>query len=273
MPAELSGEGLHRFQPGMHHPRAQRLEPRLCLHPAGAVGVDVLQGLAHPARPCGLQPLFCKVALDLQLRIRQARLVPEPHVLRVPQHRPVPGLGLPDLVDGLVGVLDNVELVDDPIRVGQVLADALGEPQAHVARHQGDSVRVAVVVHEVPRELLDGVRVLAGDHADHVVFRQVGDHGDVPVAFAAGLVDADGLHARVVLVEPGRVHVMADEPPQPCVVLADLRRDVRHRLRLGELDDHGLEQEREPTARLRPRHRSLLMPWAGQATRGTSAWM
>ncbi|WP_336623701.1 hypothetical protein [Bifidobacterium longum] len=37
---------------------------------------------------------------------------------------------------------------------------------------------------------------------------------------------------------------MADEPPQPRVVLADLRRDVRHRLRLSELDDHGLEQER-----------------------------
>lgn len=124
-PAELSGEGLHRFQPGTHHPRAQRLEPRLRLHPAGAVGVDVLQGLAHPARPCGLQPLFRQIALDLQLRIRQARLVPEPHVLRVPQHRPVPGLGLPDLVDGLVGVLDDVELVDDPMHVGQVLADAL----------------------------------------------------------------------------------------------------------------------------------------------------
>lgn len=64
------------------------------------------------------------------------------------------------------------------------------------------------------------------------------------MAFAAGLVDADGLHTRVVLVEPGLVHVMADEPLQPRVVLADLRRDVRHRLRLGELDDHGLEQER-----------------------------
>lgn len=133
--------------------------------------------------------------------------------------------------------------VDDPMRVGQVLADALGKPRAHVTRHQGDPVRVAVMVHEVPRELLDGARALAGDHADHVAPRQVGDHGDVPVAFAAGLVDADGLHTRVVLVEPGLVHVMADEPLQPRVVLADLRRDVRHRLRLGELDDHGLEQE------------------------------
>ena len=134
--------------------------------------------------------------------------------------------------------------VDDPMRVGQVLADALGKPRAHVTRHQGDPVRVAVMVHEVPRELLDGARALAGDHADHVAPRQVGDHGDVPVAFAAGLVDADGLHTRVVLVEPGLVHVMADESLQPRVVLADLRRDVRHRLRLGELDDHGLEQER-----------------------------
>ena len=58
--------------------------------------------------------------------------------------------------------------VDDPMRVGQVLADALGKPRAHVTRHQGDPVRVAVMVHEVPRELLDGARALAGDHADHV---------------------------------------------------------------------------------------------------------
>lgn len=147
-------------------------------------------------------------------------------------------------------------LSDDPMRVGQALADAPGEPRAHVARHRGDPVRVAVAVHEVPRELLDGVRVLAWHHAGHVAPRRVGDHGDVPVAFAAGPVDADGLHVRAVLVEPGLAHVMADEPPRPRVVLADLRRDVRHRPRLGEFDDHGLEQEREPTAWPRPRHRN-----------------
>ncbi len=236
--------------------------------------MDVLQGLAHPARPCGLQPLSRKLALDLQLRIRQARLVPEPHVLRVPQHRPVPGLGLPDLVDGFVGVPDHMEPVDDPMRVGQVLADALGEPRAHVASDQPHVVRVAVVVHEVAGELLDGVRVLAGDHADHVAPRQVGDHGDVPVAFAASLVDADGLHARVVLVEPGLVHVMADEPPQPRVVLTDLRRDVRHRLRLGAgRRPWPRTGARTPLPGLAHGIGTVLTPWAWQATRGTSAWM
>lgn len=108
VPAQLPGEGLHGFQPRMHHPRAQRPEPGLRLHAAGAAGIDVLQAFAHSARPGGLQPLFRQVPLDLQLRIRQACLVPEPHVLRVPQYRPVPRLGLADLVDGLVGVLDDM---------------------------------------------------------------------------------------------------------------------------------------------------------------------
>ena len=126
--AELAGQRLHRLQPRMHHPRAQRLEPGLRLRAAGAVGVDVLEGLAHPARPGGLRPPPRQIALDLQLRAREVRLVPEPQVFRAPEQRVLPGLGLAHLVDGLVGVLDHMELVDHLRRVGQVLADALGEP-------------------------------------------------------------------------------------------------------------------------------------------------
>ncbi len=37
------------------------------------------------------------------------------------------------------------------------------------------------------------------DDADYVALHQVSDDGDVPVALPAGLVDAYGLHARVVL--------------------------------------------------------------------------
>ena len=262
--AELSGQGLHGLQARTRHPQAQRLEPGLRLRAAGAVGVDVLEGLAHPARPGGLRPPPRQIALDLQLRAREVRLVPEPQVFRAPEQRVLPGLGLAHLVDGLVGVLDHMELVDHLRRVGQVLADALGEPQAHVARHQAHAVRVAVVRHEIQRELLDGVRILARRHVDHVALRQVGDHGDVAVAFAAGLVDADRLHARVVLVQARLLHVMADEPPQAGVVLADLGRDVRDRLAFRQFHDHGLEQEREPASRPRPRHRNRM-----HAVRGT----
>ena len=84
--------------------------------------------------------------------------------------------------------------------------------------------------HEIVREPFHCGRVLARHHADHVALRQVGDDGDVPVAPAAGLVDADRLHARVVLVQARLVHVMADEPPRSRVVLADLFGDVRDRL-------------------------------------------
>ena len=109
--------------------------------------------------------------------------------------------------------------------------------------------------HEIQREPLDGVRVPARRHVGHVALHEVGDHGDVPVALAAGLVDAYRLHARVVLVQAGLVHVMTDEPPQAGVVLADLFGDVRDRLAFSQFHDHGLEQEREPASRTRPRHR------------------
>ena len=244
VPAELFGEGLHRFQPRMHHPRAQCLETGLRLRAAGAVGVDVLQAFAHPARPGGLRPPLRQIALDLRLRAREVGLVPGPQVLRAFEQRVLLGLGLADPVDGLVGVFDDMELVDDFGRVGQVVADALGEPQAHVARHQAHAVRVAVVRHEIVREPFHRGRVLARHHADHVALRQVGDDGDVPVAPAAGLVDADRLHARVVLVQARLPHVVADEPPQAGVVLADLFGDVRDRLAFRQFHDHRLEQER-----------------------------
>ena len=171
------------------------------------------------------------------------------------QQAVLPVLRLVHLVDGFVGVLDDMEPVDDLRGVGQVLADTLGESSAHVARDQPHAVRVAVVVHEIPCEPFDGMRVLARRHADHVALRQVGGHGDAPVAPAAGLVDAYRLHARVVPVRHRLVHVMADEAPQAGVVLADLYGDVRDRLAFRQFHDHRLEQERGPTARTRPRHR------------------
>ena len=128
VPAELSGEGLHRFQPRMHHPRAQCLEPGLRLRAVDAVGVDVLQSFAHPARPGGLRPPLRRIAPDLRLRVREVGLVPGPQVLRAFERRALPGLGLADPVDGLVGVFDDMEPVDGFGRVGQVAADALANP-------------------------------------------------------------------------------------------------------------------------------------------------
>ena len=110
MPAELPGEGLHRFRPRTHHPRAQCLELGLRLRAVGAVSVDVLQAFAHPARPGGLRPLLRKIALDLQPRVREVGLVPGPQVLRAFERRAPPGLGLADPVDALVGVFDDIGL-------------------------------------------------------------------------------------------------------------------------------------------------------------------
>lgn len=98
--------------------------------------------------------------------------------------------------------------------------------------------------HEIVREPFHRGRVLARRHTDHVALRQVGDDGDVPVPPVAGFVDADRLHARVVLVQARLVHVMADEPPRSRVVLADLFGDVRDRLAFRQFHDHRPEQER-----------------------------
>ena len=176
-------------------------ETVLGLDPVGAGVVDVLEGLAHPVGARGLEPLPLQAALGLKLEFGQVRLVFEPQVLRPFQQAVLPAPGLPGLVDGLVGVLDHMELVDDLGGVGKPLADAPGESQAHVARHQAHAVRVAVVVHEISCEPFDGMRVLARRHVDRVAFHQIGDHGDVVVSPAVGLVDADRLHARVVLVQ------------------------------------------------------------------------
>lgn len=253
--AYLAGELFHGFESGARHPRAQTLEGRLGLGSIGAGVVDVLEGLAHLTGASGFQSSPLQAALGFQLQAGQVRFVPQPQVLGPLEQRVAAGLLFADLVDGLVGVFDHVELVDDSRRVGQPLADALGEPQAHVAGNQTHPVGIAVVIHEIPREPFDRGRVLARDHADYVALHQVGDHGDVPVALPAGLVDAYGLHARVVLVKPRLVHVMADEPPQAGVMFADLLGDVRDRLAFGQLHDHRLEQEREPASRPRPRHR------------------
>ena len=139
----------------------------------------------------------------------------------------------------------------------------LGEARSHVARHRAHAVRVAVVCHEIVREPFRRGRVLARHHADHVALRQVGDDGDAPVAPASGLVDADRLHARAVLVRARLVRVMADEAPRSRVVLADLFGDVRDRLAFRQFHDHRLEQERGrrcPDALMAPSRSSRRAP-------------
>lgn len=263
VPAEPSGKDPHRFRPRTHHPRAQCLEPGLRLRAAGAVGADVLQAFAHPARPGGLRPPLRQIALDLQPRVREVGLVPGPQALRAFEQRALPGLGLADPADGLVGVFDDMEPADGFGRVGQAAADAPGESRSHVARHQAHAVRVAVARHEIVREPFHRGRVLARHHADHVALRRVGDDGDAPAAPAAGLVDADRLHARAVLVQARLVHIMEDEPPRSRVVLSGLFGDVRGRLAFRRFHGHRLEQERGrrcPDAPMAPSRSSRRAP-------------
>ena len=156
-----------------------------------------------------------------------------------------------------------MELVDDPPHVGQAFADALPEAQTHVAADEPHILRDPVVVHEIPREPFDRGRVLAGGHVGHVVLDEVGDHGDVAVSLAAGPVDADGLHSRVVLQPPRLVDVVGDGPPQAGVGLVDLLGERAGGKVAGHLHRPRLEQEREPAARPRPRDGNRPHPMHG----------
>ena len=147
---------------------------------------------------------------------------------------------------------------------------ALGESRAHVARHRAHAVRVAVVCHEIVREPFHRGRVPARRHVGHVALRQVGDDGDAAVPLAAGLVDADRLHARAVLIRARLLHVMPYEPPRSRVVPADPFGDVRHRLAFRQFHDHRLEQERGrrcPDASTAPSRSSRRAPGAPPVAR------
>ena len=261
--SDHAGEVLHRLEAGVHHPRAQAMQAHPRLGRGAAVRVDVLRDLAHPAGAAGLQPLPRQVALGLHLQFGQAFPVPEPQALGPFGQRVGAAFRLPGLADGLVGVPGHVEPVDDPPRMGQMLTDALPEAQAHVAGDQTHIFRDPVVVHEIPREPFDRGRVLAGGHVGHVVLDEVGDHGDVAVSLAAGPVDADGLHSRVVLQPPRLVDVVGDGPPQAGVGLVDLLGERAGGKVAGHLHRPRLEQEREPAARPRPRDGNRPHPMHG----------
>lgn len=114
------------------------------------------------------------------------------------------------------------------------------------------------------------MRVPARRHVGHVALRQVGDDGGAPVVPAAGLVDADRLHARAVLVQARLLHVMADEAPWSRAVPADLFGDVRDRLAFRQFHDHRLEQERGrrcPDALTAPSRSSRRTPGAPPVAR------
>ena len=97
------------------------------------------------------------------------------------------------------------------------------------------------------------VGVLVRGLVGHVVLDEVGDHGDVVVTLAAGLVDADGLHSHVVLEPPCLVDVVGDEPPQTGVGLVQLLGGRAGGQVAGHLHGPRLEQEREPAAGPGPR--------------------
>ena len=147
------------------------------------------------------------------------------------------------------------------------------EPRAHVAGDEPHVSGHSIVRREVVDEPLHRGRVLAGRHVGHVVLDEVGDHRDVVVPLAAGLVDADGLHARVVLEIAGLAHVVGDEPPQAGVGLVDLLGERADRQVAAISTAHASNRSVNPLPGLAHGTGTVLTPCSGHVTRGTPAWM
>jgi len=162
-------------------------------------------------------------------------------------------LGPADLVDRLVGQLDDVKGVEADLGLGDRRADGSLVAGRHVDRDRPD--RVLALAQLVEERLQRGgraARLGPDDRADGVI----GHTGQVALALAvANLVAAD----RDQPVKPGLVEVVADDAldDQPDRLPGDPEQPGDRRLGhlLREQGDDVLEVARVARARPGPRHR------------------
>jgi len=104
------------------------------------LGVELAQGVLESPRACGLQPGARERVEALQLPLRPAPAVLEPHPAGVLEHGLVAHLRAAHFVDGLIGQLDDMEAIEGDCRRRQVLAYpgdiGLGHVDAR-RRHRG----------------------------------------------------------------------------------------------------------------------------------------
>jgi len=142
--------------------------------------------------------------------------------------------------------------------------DSADERRTHVGAGIGDARRVAPVLGQVSSEAGDGVGRASLGGEQHSPEFHVGEDAHVVLPLACeGLVHADLAHGREVLPVAGGPDVVLEHPPDPGVVLAGQRSDLRHRHDRGESQHQRLEQQREPRPRARPSHADLPHPVLG----------
>ena len=112
----------------------------------------------------------------------------------------LPGLHLPDLVDGFEQVADDVELVEDEDRLGHSSLDDVNVRSPHVAADSNDPGRPFWP--PVGEELLQGRSFTSLTAPEEALVDEVVDLGVVDVAaLSADLVDPENEYALVIAVE------------------------------------------------------------------------
>lgn len=217
---------------------------------AGADGtlgaVDFLQGQTHLVGLGRLQVELGEVVQGLRLLFGQVPGVLQEDVALLFHHGGVIGNRFhflaPDLVHGVVGHFDDVELVKDQLRVGRVLARPGLVGLAHVDRAPEDLSGIPAVFAQISGEALPGRLLLRLGRKEHLALACVGEHRGVDAPLADGqFVAADRVHFAHLLFFTGFFHMAAEHAPKTGVMLSHEGRHGLHRALPHQQQSHRFE--------------------------------
>ena len=171
----------------------------------------------------------------------------------------VPPFVAPDLVQGVVEKLYDVEAIEGDPRIWKVLSHALLEGGRHVHRGFLQALGLASVLLEEGAETADRGRILATGGKHQPTLNHVEEQTDVVVAFAGGgLVDAQLAKILQRDLFQGLAYMVLQDPPEAIVRDPQKRRRRSYRHVSSQDQGVGLEQKREPAAGACPGNCHLL---------------
>lgn len=160
-------------------------------------------------------------------------------------------------VQGLIGELDHVKLIEAALRMGQIARGAGLEGARQLHGHRLDGAGIAAVGRQVGREDLGDRRVPTRRAEQHAARLGVVEQADIAQPADVFFVHADARDVRIRFLHPRCLHHRSQYPPQPALAHAQQPRYLGHRHRLRQGHCEGLEQQGKPAVRARPRHRYL----------------
>jgi len=177
----------------------------------------------------------------------------------------------PDLVQGVVEKLYDVEAIEGDPRTWKVLSHSLLEGGRHVHRGFLQAFALASVLLEEGTETAYRGRILATGGEHQPTLDHVEEQADVVVALAGGgLVDAQLAKILQRDLFQGLGYVVFQDPPEAIVRDPQKRRRRSYRHVTSQNQGVGLEQKREPAAGACPGNCHLLHAAFGAIHSGNS---